>query len=78
MEQTKFTREELKEIEKIFDNQASLLSQSFANLFNSIARISSVKNNSEKLLIRLLNEYSKSFDVCRTISAKANVMQNGK
>lgn len=71
MNQTKFTKEQLKEIEKIFDIQASLLSSSYANLFNSIAKV----ENSKEILEKLLKEYTEAFDVYRTISAKANSMQ---
>lgn len=71
---TNFTKEQLKEIEKIFDIQASLLSSAYANLFNSIAKVEGTKN----LLTKLLKEYSEAFDMYRTISAKANAMQEEK
>ena len=70
----KFTKEQLKEIEKLFDIQASLLSSFYASLFNSIGKI----ENSKKILIKLLKEYSDAFDMYRTISAKANEMQDKK
>jgi len=71
MNKTEFTKEQLKEIEKIFDIQASLLSSSYANLFNSIAKV----EGSKEILTKLMKEYSEAFEVYRTISAKANVMQ---
>lgn len=71
---TEFTKEQLKEIEKIFDIQASLLSQSYANLFNSIAKV----EDSREILIKLMKEYSDAFDCYRTISAKASIMQEEK
>ena len=69
---TKFTKEQLKEIEKIFDIQASLLSSSYAQVFNSIARL----DDSKDMLNKLLNEFTFAFDMHRTISAKADIMQN--
>jgi len=69
-QKTEFTKEELAEVEKIFDIQASLLSSSYAHLFNSIGKI----KGSEEILIKLLKEYSDAFDMYRTISAKANAM----
>jgi hypothetical protein len=71
MQKVRFTKEQLKEIEKIFDIQASLLSNSYANLFNSIAKV----EGSKEILSKLLKEYSEAFDIYRTISAKANKMQ---
>jgi len=70
--ETKFTKEQLKEIEKIFDIQASLLSSSYAQVFNSIARL----DDSKDMLNKLLNEFTFAFDMYRTISAKADIMQN--
>jgi vacuolar-type H+-ATPase subunit C/Vma6 len=66
-----FTREQLKEVEKLFDIEASLLSGAYANLFNSINKV----EGSEKILIKLLKEYSDAFDMYRTISAKASAME---
>lgn len=66
-----FTKEQLKEIEKIFDIQAGLLSNSYANLFNSIVKV----DGSKEILSKLMKEYSEAFDCYRTISAKANLMQ---
>ena len=74
MTKTEFTIEQLKEIEKIFDIQASTLSSFYANLFNSIAKI----ENSADILDKLLKEYSEAFNVFRTISAKSNIMQGEK
>ena len=71
-----FTCEQLKEIEKIFDVQASLLSSSYAYLFNSIAQTKA--ENSKEILSKLLKEYADAFDVYRTISAIANKMQEEK
>ena len=69
---TQFTKEQLKEIEKIFDIQASLTSSAYAHLFNSFAKT----ENSKEILSKLMKEYTSSFDMCRTISAKSNEMQN--
>ena len=66
-----FTKEQLKEIEKIFDIQASLLSSSYANLFNSITKV----EGSKEILTKLMKEYVDAFDCYRTISAKANALQ---
>ena len=68
---TEFTKEQLKEIEKIFDIQASLLSSSYAHLFNSLAKV----EGSKEMLSKLMKEYSEAFDAYRTISAKANIIQ---
>jgi len=73
-EKIEFTREQLFEIEKLFDIQASLLSSAYTHLFNSMAKIP----DSEKILIKLLKEYSDAFDMYRTISAKANAMEKLK
>jgi hypothetical protein len=73
MSKTEFTKEQLKEIEKIFDIQASMLSSSYAHLFNSIAS-TKVKNSTE-ILTKLMKEYVDAFDTYRTISAKADAMQ---
>ena len=67
-----FTKEQLKEIEKLFDIQASLLSSYYANLFNSMAKI----DNSKEILTKLLKEYSNAFDVYRTISARASLIRD--
>jgi hypothetical protein len=74
MSNLKFTREQLKEIEKIFDIQASMLSSSYANLFNSIGKA----KGSEEILIKLLREYSEAFTCYRTISEVANKLQEIK
>ena len=71
MNKTEFTKEQLKEIEKIFDIQASLLSSSYANLFNSIGKI----EGSKEILTKLMKEYVDAFDCYRTISVKANTLQ---
>ena len=67
-----FTKEQLKEVEKLFDIQASLLSSHYANLFNSMAKI----ENSKDVLTKLMKEFADAFDYYRSISAKASLMQD--
>jgi hypothetical protein len=78
---TNFTKEELKEIEKVFDVQASLLSSSYVKIFNTLSKMKNNNADKEKTKIiidKLLDEYISAFVTFRAISGKANLMQNKK
>jgi len=71
-----FTKEELKEIEKIFDMQAGQVARYHADIVMAFSKLKgeAVDNLNDKLLREALN----SFDMYRTISAKASKMQEQK
>lgn len=68
-----FTKNELKEIEKIFDIQAGYMGKFHAELITSFDRIKSKKK--DKFMSKLFNEMVDVFDTYRTISAKASRMK---
>lgn len=67
-----FTKEELKEIEKIFDIAAGNHTYRIAEI------ITKLYNKAPKLINRIVKESVETFDTYRTISAKANKMQKEK
>lgn len=71
-DKTQFTKEELKEIEKIFDIQAGILTNSYAYLFTALGAF---VDDDKEITIKLLTEYSNAFNRYREISAKASAMQ---
>jgi hypothetical protein len=66
-----FTKEELKEIEKVFD---CLAGESTNKLIRLITAIDSANGN-EEIKKKFFKEFAITFDAYRTISAKAELMQ---
>ncbi|MHA1827912.1 MAG: hypothetical protein ACTSX6_04610 [Candidatus Heimdallarchaeaceae archaeon] len=70
-----FTREELKEIEKVFDIAAGNLTRHHAEILAKIGLVMKDSKLLDKYLTKLLVENINTFGIYRTISAKANKMQ---
>ena len=71
-----FTKEELFEIEKVFDNQASMVVERHVRVNNSIITIVSNKKVKEYQK-NIFDETMTCFDMYRTISAKCQKLRNG-
>jgi len=70
---TNFTKEELLEIEKMFDYQAGMVVKISAE---TMALYSKIENkDKDEWLQRIIVEWVHLWDVMRTISAKAHEMQ---
>lgn len=70
---TTFTKLQLKEIEKIFDIQASQVTSGLGELFNRIGKRED--QEIKDFITKVVKEWNETFNIYRTISAKASVMQ---
>lgn len=69
----KFTKDELYEIEKVFDYQASGIQEQMARVLNSIAIVSKAK--AKMYANKVFASHVKSYDMYRTISVKCEMMR---
>lgn len=68
-----FSKEQLKEIEKVFDIMAGKVAGEHAYFINTFTKIKIEKATEH--LNKLFDEYVDTFDMYRTISAVASTMQ---
>lgn len=73
----KFTDEELIEIEKVCDMQASLIALQFGRVVSDLATFAHNAGtpNVTEFAKHLIHDYTDSYDTLRVISAKAAVMR---
>lgn len=70
-----FTKEELYEIEKLFDNHASSSSAGMAHFVNSLDKWAHKMPHLESHMSKVFDEHISAWNVYRTISARAQRMR---
>jgi hypothetical protein len=72
-----FTKEELFEIEKRFDNLAGQCLSGFAEITNIMLKLPEGEDRN-KFISKVFNEHTQSYDLFRTISAKCRSMDSSE
>lgn len=70
-----FTKEELQEIEKVFDINASIYLQEAANVVRIFSKLPDGESK-DKLLHKLAKDIYNSYNTHRSISEKAHLLMN--
>lgn len=66
-----FTKKELYEIEKLFDNQAGEVTRNAAHYIDALSK----SPEANKITTKFINDVLAIYELCRTISAKASKMR---